>query len=248
MQAIIMAAGKGSRLGSITEDMPKSFLEIRGTKLIEYNIAMLHANGIREIVVVTGYQHQKMEQLLGGREGVRLIYNPFYEMMNVLGSFYLAQGALEDDEDLAYLHADTLCDPGIFEEMLAAAGDMVLPVDFGPCDGEAMKVRTERGRLVEISKDIPCELGEGEFIGIAKVCRGVIPALKRASQKLMEQKMFHSYFEAAISELIKEGRYCFSAMDTKKRFWGEIDFWEDYLRVEKEVSSRLVELAKLEKR
>lgn len=38
MQAIIMAAGKGSRLGSLTEGNPKSFVEIKGKKLIEYNL------------------------------------------------------------------------------------------------------------------------------------------------------------------------------------------------------------------
>ena len=52
MQAIIMAAGKGSRLGGLTADMPKAFLEIKGIKLIEYNIALLHSCGIKDIILV----------------------------------------------------------------------------------------------------------------------------------------------------------------------------------------------------
>ena len=38
MQAIIMAAGKGSRLGQLTKDKPKSFVEVKGIKLLEYNV------------------------------------------------------------------------------------------------------------------------------------------------------------------------------------------------------------------
>ncbi|MDF2565867.1 MAG: putative sugar nucleotidyltransferase, partial [Massilibacillus sp.] len=63
MQAIIMAAGKGSRLGEITNGKPKSFLEIKGKKLIEYNIQMLHKYGIHDITIVTGYQSEAFVEL-----------------------------------------------------------------------------------------------------------------------------------------------------------------------------------------
>lgn len=62
MQAIIMAAGKGSRLGARTEGNPKSFVEIRGKKLTR------------------------------DMENVYLRYNPFYEMVNVLGVFLYGDG------------------------------------------------------------------------------------------------------------------------------------------------------------
>lgn len=56
MQAIIMAAGKGSRLGSLTKGKPKSFVEIKGKKLIEYNLQLLQKYHVDEIIIVTGYQ------------------------------------------------------------------------------------------------------------------------------------------------------------------------------------------------
>ena len=70
MQAIIMAAGKGSRLGNLTEDKPKAFLEIQGIKLIEYNLAMLHAYGIEDIIIVTGYLNEHYEQLCSKFKGI----------------------------------------------------------------------------------------------------------------------------------------------------------------------------------
>lgn len=244
MQAIIMAAGKGSRLGHLTEHRPKAFLEINGIKLIEYNIALLHAYGIKDIFIVTGYQNERFEELTRNIAGIRCVYNPFFEMVNVLGSFYMAQEYLS--EDAVYMHADTLCSPEIFENMLATDGDMVLPVDFKVCDEEAMKVRTHNGCVTEISKEIPCDVGEGEFIGITKISCGILPDLRTATKKLMKGKNFSSYFEGAIQELIKLHKYNLTVLPTEKHFWAEIDFEEDFKKAVKEIPAELVNLAEKE--
>lgn len=241
MQAIIMAAGKGSRMGNMTEDKPKSFLEIRGIKLLEYNIAMIHSYGIKDILIVTGYQNEKLESFAQQIEGVRCVYNPFYEMVNVAGSFFMAQEYLF--EDTVFMHADTLCAPEIFEEMITTEADMVLPVEFRTCDEEAMKVRTKNGKLVEISKQIPCSEGEGEFIGIAKIGKQILPDIKLAIKKLMREKQFHAYFEGAIQELIHIGDYELKTISVGDRFWGEVDFLEDYERVSVNISDKLIALA-----
>ena len=244
MQAIIMAAGKGSRLGTLTQDMPKSFLKIRGIKLIEYNIALLHFYGIKDIMIVTGYRCEKIEELVKDIEGIRCVYNPFFEMVNVLGSFYMAQQYLQ--EDTVYMHADTLCAPEIFDTMLNMEGDMVLPVEFKLCDEEAMKVRTKDGRIVEISKQISCSKGEGEFIGILKISQKILDDLRKASKEVLKNKEFNSYFEGAVQKLIDWGSYDIRAVSTRNYFWGEIDFLEDYERASKKISKKLVEIAEKE--
>ena len=243
MQAIIMAAGKGSRLGTLTDEYPKAFLEIQGIKLLEYNIALLHNNGIRDIVLVTGYKNEQMEHLVKNIDGVICAYNPFYEMMNVLGSFYMAQHMLKID-DTVYMHADTLCSPDIFNDMMQVDADMVLPVDYKQCDEEAMKVYTSNGRIVEISKQIPLDKAEGEFIGIAKLKHTVIEDIKLAAKQLMHDKEFMSYFEGAIQELIKLNKYNIMPIATQGRFWGEVDFLEDYQYVKENIPKSLVEIAR----
>lgn len=244
MQAIIMAAGKGSRLGTLTRNKPKAFLEIDGIKLIEYNIALLHSYGITDILIVTGYKNEQFEKLSPKIDELRYVYNPFYEMVNVLGSFYIAQEYLS--EDTIYLHADTLCSPEIFKDMLEKKADMVLPVDFKTCDEEAMKVLTQNGCVVKISKEIPCNIGEGEFIGIAKISKRILPDLKVAVKKLMKEKKFGSYFEGAIQELIGLRKYKLEALPTEGRFWVEVDFEEDYEKAKNEITDGLVRLAERE--
>lgn len=240
MQAIIMAAGKGSRLGALTAGNPKSFVEIKGKKLIEYNLELLQRYGIDEIIIVTGYRCEAFEELTKDMKNVRLMYNPFYEMVNVLGSFYMGMEALHDD--FIYLHADTLCEPAIFEKLIQSGADVLLPVEYKACDEEAMKVRSENGKIVEITKQMPLGVAEGEFIGIAAFKKEVIPALKAKTKQLMKEKEFTAYFESAIQRLIDEEDFQIQAVPTQGAFWAEIDFLEDYERAVSEIPVSLINI------
>lgn len=240
MQAIIMAAGKGSRLGSLTAGNPKSFVEIKGRKLIEYNLELLQHYGVDEIIIVTGYRCEAFEELTKDMKNVHLMYNPFYEMVNVLGSFYMGMEALCDD--FIYLHADTLCEPVIFEKLMRFDADVVLPVEYRKCDEEAMKVRSKNGRIVEITKQMPLDVAEGEFIGIAAFRKEVIPALKAKTKQLLKEKEFNAYFESAIQRLIDEEDFRIEAVSTQGAFWAEIDFMEDYEKAAAEIPENLTKI------
>lgn len=226
MQAIIMAAGKGSRLGSLTKDRPKSFLEINGKKLIEYNLDMLRKIGVDKIIIVTGYREEAFEELTKDMADVILKYNPFYELVNVLGSFFM--GMEELSEDFIYLHADTICDLSIFERLVKSESDITLPVEYKVCDEEAMKVCRENGKIVQITKQMPIDKAEGEFIGIAAFKKNTILVLKTMVKNILAEGKFESYFEAAIQKILDESDFEISALDIGNTFWAEIDFEEDY--------------------
>lgn len=226
MQAIIMAAGKGSRLGALTGGNPKSFVEIHGKKLINYNLDILRSFGVDEIIIVTGYRRDAFVELTKDMDDVRLVYNPFYEMVNVLGSFYMGMEYLHDD--FLYLHADTLCESEIFKKLATFPAQINLPVDFGSTDEEAMKVRSEAGKIVQITKQMPLTVSEGEFIGIASFRKEVLPALKAAAADVLEEKQFGEYFEAAIQRLFDTKDFSVEAIPVGDAFWAEIDFLEDY--------------------
>lgn len=240
MQAIIMAAGKGSRLGSLTENLPKSLLEIKGKRLLDINIAMLHKYGIWDITIITGFQDEKFIEATKGIPGITLVYNPFYEFTNVIGSYYMGMRQLHDD--FIYLHADTICDVGIFDELLRANGDIVLPVDTKPCDNEAMKVRLEEGRIVEITKQMLVDVAAGEFIGIAKIKKNVIEDLNNSTIGVLRDRIFTSYFEGALQRVFDMKKYDIRMIETNGRFWGEVDFPEDYQRAKMNISDTLLNL------
>ncbi len=232
-----MAAGKGSRLGSLTAGKPKSFAEIKGRKLIEYNLKLLEKFHVDEIILVTGYQTEQFEELVKDRKNIKIAYNPFYEMVNVLGSFYMGMDKLYDD--FIYLHADTICEPSIFEKLVKMDADVTLPVDYKTCDDEAMKVRTNNGKVVELTKQMPVELAEGEFIGMASFQRKVLPVLQEKTRQLMKEKAFDVYFESAVQRLVDEEAFDIKAISTDEAFWAEIDFIEDYEKASSEIPESL---------
>lgn len=226
MQAIIMAAGKGSRISELTGGHPKSFLEFEGKRLINRNIDMLHEYGIQDITIVTGYREEEFRELLGNIEGIQFIYNPFYSLVNVIGSFWMARNELYDD--FVYMHADTICENALLKDLFRAKGDIVLPVDKHPVDEEAMKVRcAEDGTVVEITKNMPVDKAIGEFIGIARISKCVIHDLQDKATLLMKNQAFTEYFEAAIQMLVDEHKYDTEVLDISDKFWAEIDFPED---------------------
>ena len=227
MQAIIMAAGKGSRLSELTNGNPKPFIEIHGKKLIEYNLEALKKIGVKEIFLVAGYKEEAFAEMTAGIKNIKLVYNPFYELMNVIGSFFFGMNYLTDD--FLYLHADTLCDPIIYKKMITSPADIVLPVDYSAWDAEAMKVRSENGKIIEMSKKMPLDIAEGEFIGMAFIRKKVIPKLREKTIEVLKEKRFAEYFESAIQKLIDEGEFDIQAVSTEDAFWTEIDFKKDYL-------------------
>ncbi len=228
MQAMIMAAGKGSRIGELTDGHPKSFLEINGEKLIDRNVRMLRENGIKDIIIVTGYRTEEFEEMFSDDKDIHIVYNPFYEMTNVIGSFYMGMNSLHDD--FMYLHADTICEESLLKELIDSDGDIILPVDMSPCDDEAMKVKMQGENVIQITKKMIPEEAVGEFIGIAKINKKVINDIQIATKKLMMKKAFSEYFEAAIQVLIEKNTFHIRVMDVTDKFWAEIDFKEDYER------------------
>ena len=85
--AIILAAGFGSRCVPLTYETPKGLLEVYGKPMIERQIEQLHDKGIVEIIVVVGYMKEKFDYLID-KYGVKLVYNPEYATKNNLASLY----------------------------------------------------------------------------------------------------------------------------------------------------------------
>ena len=93
--AIILAAGFGSRFVPFTYDTPKGLLEVNGQTMIERQIEQLHEVGIKDIALVVGYLKEKFDYLID-KYGVKLIYNPEFAVKNNFVSVYVAREFLRN--------------------------------------------------------------------------------------------------------------------------------------------------------
>lgn len=230
MDALIMAAGRGSRLGPETDRTPKSLIDLGGSSALQWQLTVLSSREVRRVVIVTGYRRGAIEEtakLVAGRFGLDVVFawNPFWAITNVLASAWFARDRLSTS--FVYTHADTIFHPSILDDLLKREGDAVLPVDIRPCEPEQMKARIDEGRVTNLSKELSDGEAAGEFLGVALFRDPLIPVLREAMDVLMESGAYGAYFEEAINWAIRERGLQVEVVNTAGRPWTEIDFPED---------------------
>ena len=94
MKAILLAAGRGTRISRIIKEIPKSTLPVDGTPLIRRSVTMLLDRNIKPIVCV-GYCKEKIYEALEGLD-VEYYYNPFYDVTNSIASLWFARKELTE--------------------------------------------------------------------------------------------------------------------------------------------------------
>jgi len=92
-RAILLAAGMGTRLRPLTLTTPKSLVPVNGKPMLEIQIEYLQEIGVEEIIVVTGYLHEKFDYLKE-KYGVTLVHNDKYDVYNNIYTMYLVKDYL----------------------------------------------------------------------------------------------------------------------------------------------------------
>ncbi len=131
MQAIILAAGMGNRLGKYTKDNTKCMLEINGKTLIERALDALDDNGIKKCVIVVGYQKENLMSFVGKKyKGIEIEYvaNDVYHKTNNIYSLALAKDKLLED-DTILLESDLIFESRIIHDLLADPEPTLAVVD-----------------------------------------------------------------------------------------------------------------------
>ncbi|MBQ0034838.1 MAG: aminotransferase class I/II-fold pyridoxal phosphate-dependent enzyme [Bacteroidales bacterium] len=118
MQAIILAAGMGKRLGEYTADNTKCMVPVNGVRLIDRTLEHLASLSLNRVVIVVGYEGQKLIDYIGNRYEDRLrieyVENPIYDKTNNIYSLALAKEQLQEDDTLL-LESDLIFDEGMLD-------------------------------------------------------------------------------------------------------------------------------------
>ncbi|MFP5453962.1 MAG: sugar phosphate nucleotidyltransferase [Alphaproteobacteria bacterium] len=229
-KAIILSAGQGSRLLPLTADQPKCLIDFSGRSLIAWQISALAANGIEEIVVVTGFRDDKLEAALAALAvpGVSIStrFNPFYKVADNLGSCWIAREAM--DQDFIILNGDTLVSPEIVGRLIAGAtAPITVTIDVKDSyDLDDMKVQRDGDRLLQIGKRLEPAETNAESIGMLAF-RGEGPAIFRRQVEAMMRtpEGVLNWYLKAIHALAPSG--VVGTVSIEGLRWAEVDFPED---------------------
>ena len=225
-KAIILSAGKGSRLLPLTADRPKCLIELAGKTLLEWQLDALAAAGISDVVVVTGFNEHMVEAIAARRDGVRTLFNPFYQVADNLGSVWIARG--EFDRDLLVLNGDTLISGEILAALLAEQdGAITVTVDEKESyDADDMKVLREGTRLRRIGKALEDGQYNAESIGLLAF-RGDGPRLfiEQVERMMRTSEGTRRWYLRAIDAVA--ATVDVRTVSIKGEEWQEVDFPED---------------------
>ncbi|MEA3018443.1 MAG: L-glutamine-phosphate cytidylyltransferase [Sphingomonadales bacterium] len=239
-RAIVLSAGKGSRLLPLTAERPKCLIEMSGRTLLEWQLDSLFAAGIREIAVVAGFGLELVEEVLarrGPRRGsVSIVFNPFYHVADNLGSAWMARSAM--DRDFLLLNGDTLVPPALIEGLLAAApAPITLAVDTKEqYDSDDMKVLCEGDRLVRVDKKLPAGSYNAEAIGLARfIGAGRTAFCETVEQMMRTPEGTSQFYLRAIDRLADTGVVHAARIGGLE--WVEVDYPAD-LEMARRLTSR----------
>ncbi len=235
MKAIILSAGQGKRLGPITESIPKALLDIAGQELLAWQIGNLSHAGIDEIVIVTGYKAELIQDALNrlqsGYPGCTLseIINPSFDTTENLVSCWAARD--EMTSDFLLVNGDTLFESSIIKSLLTSPiAPVTLAVDHKPqYDEDDMKVSLADSRLTDVGKTIPHDKTDGEAIGVS-LFRGDGPELfRQALEEAMQWKdVAQQWYLSVIRQLAQNQEVQTQLIDGLA--WQEIDYPDDLAR------------------
>tara|TARA_X000001036_G_scaffold404960_1_gene412607 strand:+ start:22 stop:729 length:708 start_codon:yes stop_codon:yes gene_type:complete len=232
MKALILAAGVGSRISKYTDGKPKCLLKIDNKSILEHQLVKLNKLGIscKDIFIVTGYKSEQIERV-GGNQ-ISYIYNDKYKSTNSLYSMWLAREYLLNNE-MILLNADVVFHEKILSKLIIEQNAVAVDFNKNLESGEMNVIIDNNQNIIEISKTVGPKRGDGESVQIAKFNKEGANILFSKSDELIKKDINNTFFPAYVFKYIID-KIGLKAVDVKNLPWGEIDYFKDFERAEKQ--------------
>ncbi len=257
-RAIIVAAGRGRRLGTETDDIPKCMVPVAGQPILHWQLHALASAGISDVVVVGCYHADRIAPPAGS--AVRFVENPEWPRNNILASLLYAEAEMADGFFFSY--SDIVFAPAVARALAAAAtgptaADISLVVDRRWEDAYVGRTEhplpeAELARVDDLpggpavtrvgKQAVPREQAAGEFIGLAHFSRAGAAALRAEWARALAAggldvaygrapALRHAYLTDALNAIADGGRRMAPVLIDGE--WREIDTGQDLASAER---------------
>lgn len=230
MKAVILAAGRGSRLNRLTEDKPKCLNLVCGRPILQWQIDALRSCGIDEIIAVSGYRAEMLE-----RPGIKTVHNREWERTNMVQSLFAAKG--EFNHDLIVSYGDIIYKKTILDKLLKQRNDIVVVYDaewrklwearFEDPLNDAESFSIDKDGLIS---DIGRKAGniddiQGQYTGLMRFSPTALEWISRTALKQDKELLDKMDMTTLLGKLIKDGHPVYGM--PIKSGWCEIDTEKD---------------------
>jgi choline kinase len=239
MKAILLAAGRGTRLGPHTADKPKSLIKLGGITLLERCVGNLKRTGFEKVVIVVGYRHEMIEAVLAQNfpaSFYKVIMNPDYTRGSASS---LMCAHTEMDGEVLTVESDLLYDYRILLRMKPATAGNAMAMGYFNHGRKEVKVYLDQGNHIKRAAWAEASDTEaaGDWVGFTRFSAPATAALRKMIEETDLEKGKELGYEEFVFKLIPQ--FSFQTMYIQDLPWIEIDNETDLNRAEKEVCPKI---------
>jgi choline kinase len=240
MKAVILAAGRGTRIRSVHGEHPKCLIEVENTTILDHQLEALLMVGINDVTIVVGYEKEQIIAHVNARklltQRIHFIDNPAFAITNNIYSLWLALDWLRGDSFIV-LNADVIFDPQILDLAVRPHAPISMIVDSLWRD-ETMKVIIVDDHVIRMSKNISRDEFSGTYIGITVFSKSIQNRVFRKMEDVIAAGRVNDFFNVVVQELANEGvPVGFTSTDGLP--WAEIDDPVDLMFAQQSVFPQL---------
>lgn len=244
MKLAILSAGKGTRLKSKTDFLPKCLVEVNKKPIIEYMKNFI--NKFKKIIIVTGYKDHLIKKKFRKNKKILFIKNKQFSKTNMVHSLFKIKKKHIKNEDLVVCYSDIIFDPKIHNKLTIKKN--LLPINklwkkswkqrmkshLIKKDAEDLKIG-KNNKVLMIGNKIKNRLPKYQFMGIVKILNKDFFKLSKFYRKIDNNKIdFTSFINEAINQKIIILNYIICS-----NYWMEIDNQKDLKVAENFLSKKL---------
>ena len=230
MKAIILAAGRGSRMNHLTYDKPKCLIKINGKKLLEWQLEAIREAGINEIGIVTGYKREMLSDYK-----LTEFFNPDWETSQMFNSLNCAKNWLEQYPCIVS-YSDILYNESAIQSIMNSEEEINLTYDINweklwrkrfedpLVDAETFRLNDD-GSLAEIGKK-PSSINDiqGQFMGLLKFSPNGWKKIEEIIENLNSEEIKKLYMTDILQMLIESNKVRIIPTPYK-------NFWESLIQL-----------------
>ena len=207
MKAVILAAGRGTRIRSVHGKRLKCLIEVDNSAILDHQLDALSIVGINEVAIVVGYEKEQIIAHVNARrlltQRIHFIDNPGFAITNNIYSLWLALDWLRGDSFIV-LNADVIFNPEILGRAVRPHAPISMIVD--PLwREETMKVIVADDHVIRMSKNISREEFSGTYIGITVFSKSIQTRFFRKMEDVIAAGRVNEFFNVVVQELASEG-------------------------------------------
>ena len=240
MQAVILAAGQGTRLRPLTDHCPKCLVKVQGTPILQYQLDALCDAGVRKCIIVIGHRAAQVRNSFGTRfRNISITYveNEIFDRTNNIYSLWLARR--EITEDLLLLEGDLIFEPELLIDLLEVPYENTAVVDrFQPfMNGTVILAHGDTASAMVLKLDQSRSFDYGPALKTVNIYKfsyqAVSDELMPALSAYVSLGLTDHYHEIAISRAVAKGAIRLHVLRAGARAWAEIDTEEDIVDAER---------------